>query len=41
MLVERLELPDEGSAILEDDSHPVVDVRLHFIVLTDNHVGYL
>jgi len=36
VLVERLELSDERSAILEDDSHPAVDVSLHFVTLPDH-----
>ena len=54
MLVERLELPNEGARVLrgseiklqsvvtniylEDHPHPVIDVVLHFVILTDNHL---
>ena len=40
VLVERLELSNEGSAVLEDDSHPVVDVVLHLVVSSNNHFVY-
>jgi len=34
VLVERLELADECSGVLEDDPHPAVDVTLHLVALT-------
>ena len=37
VLVEGLELADEGPGVLEDDAHPVVDVVHHLVVLADDH----
>ena len=38
VLVEGLEGPDEGAGVLEDDSHPVVDVVHHLVVASHDHL---
>jgi len=35
VFVERFEGPDEGPGILENDSHPIIQVLNHFVVLAD------
>ena len=37
VFVKSFELTNERSRVLQDDSHPVVDVALHLVVLPDNH----
>lgn len=39
MLVKSLEGTDEGSGVLKDHPHPVVDPLGHFVVASDNHDG--
>ena len=40
-LLTHLKLSNKGSAVLEDHSHPIVDVRLHLVVFTHNHLGFI
>ena len=37
VLVERLELADEGARVLQDDAHPVVDVLGQLVVAVHHH----
>ena len=37
VFVKSFELTNERSGVLEDDSHPVVDVALHLVILPNNH----
>lgn len=41
MLVESLEKSDEGSTVLKDDLHPVVEMSHHLIILGDSHLEAL
>ena len=38
VLVEGLELPDEGARVLQDDAHPVVDVLRQLVVAVHHHL---
>ena len=38
MFVEGLEGPDEGSRVLKDDPHPVVQVLVHLVAPADSHL---
>merc|ERR550525_325080 len=41
VLVESFELTDERPGVLENDPHPIIDVVVHLIVLTHNHLAAL